>query len=150
MKTDERKQALLHHYRQPFHRTTEPFPANYTIGKGTNPACGDDVEIGLELDAQGNLINAQFRARGCSICIASSSMLMRILSKMRSQALPKQALQTLKDTLETWLTESTLELPNELPEVLLPLSLVKSMPARKKCVMLIWHALENAMPMSID
>lgn len=137
------KQSLLQHYRQPFQRTNGAFTDDYAIGKGRNTSCGDEVELGLKLDDQSRIIDAKFKARGCSVCIASASILMTILDTMKQTPAPQQDLQCLKQDLKNWLEDTRQDLPSTLPSSLAPLALVKSMPARRKCVMLIWNALDQ-------
>lgn len=139
------KALLLAHYKKPHNRHKGEFSDDYVKARGTNPVCGDDLEIGIKVNAQKQLTDAKFRARGCSICIASASMLMNILESVYEQPDFAIALMSIKSELEQWLHDENASFSPYLPEILHPLTLIKTMPARKKCVLLIWNALESAL-----
>jgi nitrogen fixation NifU-like protein len=67
------QEMILQHYRAPHGRGLPAGPAAYE-GARKNPLCGDDMRVGVVL--AGSVIDAVgFEGRGCSITMASASML---------------------------------------------------------------------------
>lgn len=130
------KEALLDHYRNPRNRGD---PGNaQVVRRGRNPRCGDDLEIGVDFDGD-TLSRVRFRGRGCSICIASASIMTEaITGKDFSEV------RTLTDFMHRWFGDDG-SAGDEAPEWLLPLSPVRQMPARRRCVLLAWEALNEAL-----
>ena len=101
-----------------------------------NPLCGDELELTLSLSA-GTIQDCKTQVRGCTICIASASMMSEmILAK------------TLKDAAKTSqiFTESLSKEAEEIPEsleLLRPLIALKTHRSRIKCMKLAWDALED-------
>lgn len=124
------KEALLDHFKNPRNHRREPFEGEYLTARGRNPRCGDDVEVGLKVE-QGLIVEAGFRGRGCSICMASTSMLVEALDHAEfteAKALYAQV--------RSWADEEV-----RLPDNLQPLDAVRSSPSRKRCALLGWNAL---------
>jgi len=130
------KKALLEHYRHP--RNKADTDDAQVIARGRNPRCGDDIEIGVDF-ADGTLSRIRFRGRGCSICIASASMMSEAATG-RDRA----GARALADAVDRWFGGDAAA-ADELPEVLHPLSPVRDMPARRRCVLLAWEALGQAL-----
>jgi nitrogen fixation protein NifU and related proteins len=130
------KEALLDHYRNPRNRADTGDAA--VVTRGRNPRCGDDVEIGVDFDGE-TLGRIRFRGRGCSICIASASM----MTEAASGRSIREA-RGLADFVHRWFGDEP-ELAGDAPEVLRPLSPVRDMPARRRCVLLAWEALGQAL-----
>jgi len=124
------KEALLDHFKNPRNHRREPFDGQYVTARGRNPRCGDDVEVGFKVE-QGHIVDAGFRGRGCSICMASTSMLVEALTK--SELVEAKALYA---QVKSWADEESL-----LPDNLRPLDAVRSSPSRKRCALLGWNAL---------
>ncbi len=130
------KEALLDHYRNPRNRADTGDAA--VVTRGRNPRCGDDVEIGVDFDGE-TLSRIRFRGRGCSICIASASMMTEAAGGRRiSEA------RGLADLVHRWFGDEP-GLTGDAPELLRPLSPVLDMPARRRCVLLAWEALRQAL-----
>lgn len=128
------KDVLMEHYRHP-HNRGELEQAD-VIRRGSNPRCGDDIEVGIKYDGD-RLEQVRFRGRGCSICIASASMMTdAVQGKSREEA--SQLYQKMKQ----WFEE---EMATEPLESLRPLAAVRSHSARRRCVLLSWEALEDAL-----
>jgi nitrogen fixation NifU-like protein len=129
------KAALLDHYRNPRNRG-DPSDAQ-VVRRGRNPQCGDDVEIGVDFDGE-ILRRVRFRGRGCSICIASASIMTEATSgRSRDQAW------RIADFVQRWFGKGPVE--DAPPDLLQPLSPVRDIPARRRCVLLAWEALESAL-----
>ena len=73
MINDERQAIILDHYRNP--RRNGQLAAPDVSQRGTNPFCGDEVTIQLQVE-DGVVTDAAFEGRGCSISQATASMLM--------------------------------------------------------------------------
>jgi len=130
------KSVLLDHFRHP--RNKGDLEGADIVCRGSNPRCGDEIEVGLFF--QGSFIDkVKFRGRGCSICIASASMMTEVVSG-RSTDEARQ----LCDSMQNWFGQSSgLEI-SEAPEELEALSAVREYPARRRCVLLSWEALSDA------
>jgi nitrogen fixation NifU-like protein len=130
------KQALLDHYRNPRNRENPSGAA--VVRRGRNPRCGDDLEVGVDFDGD-TLSQIRFRGRGCSICIASASMMTEaVVGKTRPEVKQLSA-----DLYRCLGSEENGSMP-EPPSVLAPLSTLKQYPARRRCVLLAWEALSDA------
>jgi nitrogen fixation NifU-like protein len=130
------KEALLDHYRHP--RNKADTGDAQVKARGRNPRCGDDLEIGVDFEGD-TLSRVRFRGRGCSICIASASMMTEaVTGKSRDEAGRMSAF------MDAWFTGSPVD-DNEAPELLRPLSPVRAMPARRRCAMLAWEALNDVL-----
>ena len=132
------KEALLEHYRQPRNRSEGAIQDADAIKRGSNPRCGDDIEVGIFLH-DGRLEKLQFRGRGCAVCIASASMMTEAVAGMATD----QAL-SLGEDMQAWFGDPDKASTTGLPGSLLPLEALRGHPARKKCVLLCWEALAEA------
>lgn len=131
------KDTLLKHYKQPHNKCSDGLAGADIVQRGSIPRCGDDIEIGLYLD--GDFIEqVKFRGRGCSVCIASTSMMTEATSGQS-----KSAASQLQQQMAEWLqgNNEAFEPPRDLGA----LSAVRDHPARKKCVLLPWQALASAL-----
>jgi len=131
------KDALLDHFRHPRNRE-DPRGAQF-VSRGSNPRCGDDLEVGVDFDGN-RLSRVRFRGRGCSVCIASASMMTEaVAGKTRSEA------SHLYQQMYTSFKGRVGDCPTAPPEPLRPLSAVQQYPARHRCVLLSWEALADAL-----
>ncbi len=128
------REILLDHYRHPRHHG-EVMPAD-AKEHGHNPLCGDEVDISLRLK-DGRLEAVGFEGQGCSISMASASMM---AEEIDGKSLTE--VQDLIDRFRGLLVEG--RDPSELGEMgdLEALSGVRRYVARIKCAMLPWTALE--------
>lgn len=131
------KAALLDHYRNPRNRA-DPAGAD-VVSRGRNPRCGDDLEIGVDFDGD-TVARVRFRGRGCSICIASASMMTEAVG-----GISRNAARELGAFMEAWFTPGAGIDDAAAPETLRPLSPVRGQSARRRCVMLAWEALSQAL-----
>lgn len=141
------KDALMQHFKYPYNKHTGPFAESFVSARGSNPKCGDDIEVGIEFtsfEASADISKAGFRGRGCSVCLASASMMVKAIEGMSA----KQA-HDLAKTIHAWV-ENTLVDEHNIPEDLQALEAVKNHPARKKCVMLAWNALHEVIESKFD
>ena len=71
---DQLKRLVLDHYKNPRNRVNEPMTDASVVERGRNPQCGDEIEVGLYIEDQ-TIRDIKFRGRGCSICIATASIM---------------------------------------------------------------------------
>ena len=84
------REQILEHYKRPhnFGRLERP-DLSY---EDSNPFCGDEQRIDIELDADGRVAGVGFEGKGCAISTAATSMLTDELEGMSREellALPK-------------------------------------------------------------
>ena len=129
------KEVLLDHFHNP--RNKGELDGMDMVRRGSNPRCGDEIEVGIACD-DGLLEAVRFRGRGCSICLASASMMTESISGLKIQ----QARQLIAE-LQQWIGNADNEIPPN--ENLSALGPIRQHPARKKCVLLAWQALDEAL-----
>jgi nitrogen fixation NifU-like protein len=132
------KETLLDHYRHPRNRCDGPIHGADAVERGANPRCGDEVEIGIFLKDK-RIEDIQFRGRGCAICIASASMMTDAVI-----GLNVANTQLLCEKMRAWFGEVDTASDPVLPDTLQALAAVRKHPARQKCVLLSWEALDDA------
>ena len=141
------KDALMKHFKHPYNKHVGEFPSGFRIARGRNPKCGDDIEVGIKFQSiqPFSLIEqVSFKGRGCSVCLASASMMVKTIESMDSEDVL-----SLSEKMQLWV-DNKLENEKGIPEELLPLGAVKDHPARKKCVMLAWNALTEIIMDKMD
>jgi len=136
------KDQLLKHFRKPYNKGGLK-EADFKQ-RGSNPRCGDELEIGVFFN-ENEIDQVRFAGRGCSICIASASMMMEAV-----EGLDSEEMKCLCHTVTDWFADGDHEQPKGLPEALLPLIDVHGHSARKKCVVLGWEALDGALNSMAD
>jgi len=125
------KAQLLDHFKKPRNKVLGELTVMQVVRRGSKPRCGDEIEVGLSL--KDNLIDLiQFRGRGCSVCIASASMMTEFITGK-----PVEHAKIIAIQMQRWIEGEDVNIPS----ILKPLKAVRHHPARKKCVMLAWHAL---------
>lgn len=67
------REVILDHHRHP--RNFGPLPGADAQVEGFNPLCGDRVEVALKVSGGKVLAECKFTGEGCSICMASASMM---------------------------------------------------------------------------
>lgn len=108
--------------------------------RGHNPNCGDDITIHLKVK-DGILADITYEGHGCAISEVSSSIMIDLLKG--------ETLEVAKEKTAVFMGMIKDEVPEDVAEELLEdaaiLSNIKTMPARVKCAVLAWHALDEAM-----
>jgi len=130
----------MDHYRNPRNRE-DPKGAD-VVRRGRNPRCGDDLEVGVDFDGE-RVKRVRFHGRGCSICIASASMMTEAVSGSTRLEVEK-----LYADLSLVFDSNADPVPSTPPGPLRALSAVKPYPARRRCVLLAWEALAEAIRVS--
>lgn len=130
------KTVLLDHFHHP--RNKGDLSGADILRRGSNPRCGDEVEVGVYLQGTG-IGKVRFRGRGCSLCIASASMMTESVCGKTSGEV-----RHLCESLKAWFGQGSGEAVPALPADLEALSAVRDYPARRRCVLLSWEALSDA------
>ena len=133
------KAVLLDHFHNP--RNKGELEGMDSIQRGSNPRCGDDIEVGV--NCENDIVKSvRFRGRGCSICLASASMMSECASGLK-----RQQLLDLSRQMQAWFDDINKAPPDN--TTLAALGAVRAHKARKKCVLLAWEALDEAMERQI-
>ena len=129
------QEMILDHYRRPRNKgTMENADASVEM---KNPLCGDEIALQVAFDGD-EIRDVKFSGRGCSISQASASMMTQLLKGKTRQEI--DAIRTRFRDLMLGAAEATEELGP-----LRALSGVARFPARVKCALLAWNALESAL-----
>ncbi len=67
------REHILDHYKNP--RNYGRMGHATVSSKGSNPLCGDEIEIFLKIDKKGKITDVKFLGKGCAISQASASLL---------------------------------------------------------------------------
>jgi nitrogen fixation NifU-like protein len=132
------QEIIIDHYKSPRNKGTLAHVDLHS--EGFNPFCGDQVILGLGLDADGRIDEVAFEGQGCSISQASASMLTEQLKGMsldEAEALVK----TFKGIMAGDELSDAQE--DELGEIA-ALQGVRQFPIRIKCALLGWTTLQDA------
>jgi nitrogen fixation NifU-like protein len=130
------KTVLLDHFHHP--RNKGDLTGADVVRRGSNPRCGDEVEVGVYGDGD-RIDKVRFRGRGCSVCIASASMMTEAVGGKA-----KEDARRLCESVQGWFRQGAADEPQTLPAELEALSAVRGYPARRRCVLLSWEALSDA------
>src|SRR5256886_11679356 len=130
------QEVILDHSRKP--RNFGDLPDASVRVHGDNPACGDEIHVGVKFDAEGGLQDIKFSGHGCAISQASAS-LMTLKIKGKSRAEVMEMLRAFRDLVTTDTSES----PKTLGDLRV-MQGVRKFPQRVKCAMLAWRAVQQA------
>jgi len=131
------REIILDHYKHPRgrHLLTAPSGESHQI----NPTCGDEVTVQVSLDDAGHLVLG-YEGQGCSISQASAS----VMSELVTGSDPDAADEVRHGFVELMRSKGSAE-PNEdlLGDGIAFVGVAKY-PARIKCALLPWVALQDA------
>ena len=131
------QEVILDHSRRP--RNFGVLEKPDVLVHGDNPSCGDEIHLGVQFGADGNLQEIKFSGQGCAISQASASMMtMKLKGKSRAEAVE------MADTFKNLVTGAATEPSTKLGDLQL-LQGVRKFPQRVKCAMLPWRAVEQAL-----
>ena len=131
------QEMILDHYRRPRNKGALE-KADATV-EMKNPLCGD--EITLQVAFEGNSVcDLRFSGRGCSISQASASMMTQLVKGKSGEEIDSMR----KQFRDLMLGNATTADESQLGS-LRALSGVARFPARVKCALLAWNALETAL-----
>ena len=131
------QEVILDHSRRP--RNFGELPDAAMRVHGDNPACGDEIHLGVKFGPKGDLQNIKFTGHGCAISQASASLMtMKLKGKSRVEAME------MLDAFHELVTQETDHAPKSLGDLRLMRG-VRKFPQRVKCAMLAWRAVEQAL-----
>jgi nitrogen fixation NifU-like protein len=131
------QELILDHYRRPRNKgTLENADASVEV---KNPLCGDEIGLQVAFDADG-VRDLRFSGRGCSISQASASMMTQLVKGKTGEEIEaiRKQFRDLMMGVESGADEARLG-------ALRALAGVARFPARVKCALLPWNALETAL-----
>ena len=132
--------VILDHSRRP--RNFGDLPNAAVRVHGDNPACGDEIHLGVKFGTDGGLQDIKFTGHGCAISQASASLMTsKLKGKSRAEATG------MLRAFHALVTDETAEAPKMLGDLRL-LQGVRKFPQRVKCAMLAWRAVEQALQQS--
>jgi nitrogen fixation NifU-like protein len=129
------RETVLEHYRRPRHRS--PLAAPDASALVHNPVCGDQVRVEIAL-REGKIAEIASIARGCSIAVASGSVMTELVLERSPDAVP--ALETALRALVEG--RGAVE---GLDARLRAFERVAQIPSRRGCATLAWEALAQAL-----
>jgi nitrogen fixation NifU-like protein len=131
------QEVILDHYRRPRNKgTLENADANVEM---RNPLCGDEIDLQVAFDGDA-VSDLRFSGRGCSISQASASMMTQLV-KGKS----KQEITMIWQQFRNLMLGDASAADDPQLGSLRALSGVARFPARVKCALLAWNALETAL-----
>jgi nitrogen fixation NifU-like protein len=128
------RETILDHYHNPRNQGVLGDPTVEV--EGVNPLCGDELTLFLDV-AENKIKDIKIKSRGCSVNMASGSMMTEVVSGINLEKAEEFIQQFKKLMLEK---DEIVELPEEM-EDLEALKGVKKYPVRIKCALLPWNTL---------
>lgn len=130
------KEVILDHYRAP--RNKGRLDPHDIALERNNPLCGDEIEVFLRFDGD-ELEGVSFDGKGCSISLASASMMTEKVTR-----LPAKDAAAIAESIKRMMAGEEDGDPNELGD-LVSLKGVVKYPVRIKCALLGWNTLLEAL-----
>jgi len=131
------KEVVLDHCRRP--RNFGELPDADAHVHGDNPSCGDEITLHVKFGANNDIADAAFTGSGCSLCMASASMMTQKIKQR-----PTADAEALWASLHGLLTAEVEPEPDDKLGELQVLQGVRKFPMRVKCATLPWQALRQA------
>jgi nitrogen fixation NifU-like protein len=131
------QEIILDHYKHPRGRALLADPAGES--HQVNPTCGDEVTVQVALDSDGHLL-VGYEGQGCSISQASTS----VMSEMVTGADPADADIVRRAFVELMHSKGAAEPDEDVLGDGVAFVGVAKYPARIKCALLPWMALQDA------
>ncbi|MCY4438523.1 MAG: SUF system NifU family Fe-S cluster assembly protein [Chloroflexi bacterium] len=130
------KEIILDHYQSPHNRGRPPHA--HIEAEGSNPLCGDEIEVYVLLDGD-RLKELRFDGAGCAISLAAASMMSEVL-----EGKSKEEAGIISDLFTALMHGEDVSLPEEM-EDLESLKGVANFPLRVKCALLPWTTLAHGL-----
>lgn len=131
------QELILDHYRRPRNKGTLESPDR--IVPMRNPLCGDEIDLHVKFDGD-RVTDLKFTGRGCSISQAAASMMTEaVKGKTAAEA------SALWDRYHAMILGDQSAASDKTLGPLRSLSGVSKFPARVRCALLAWNALEEAL-----
>lgn len=131
------QEMILDHYRRPRNKGEIPEADETIVMK--NPLCGDEITIQVRHDGD-TIADIGFSGRGCSISQASASMMTQLVKGKRIEEV-----ESLRARFRDMVMGNEAVKDDQSLGSLRALSGVARFPARVKCALLAWNALEESM-----
>jgi len=129
------KEMIQDHYRHP--RNKQALKPDETGAVLDNPSCGDRVALKIDWDEKDRITSVVFDGEGCSISMASASMMTEILSgKARDEAIA-----TAEKIHRIFRGEEDVENLEAFGDIISLQGLIQY-PVRLKCATLAWQTLD--------
>ena len=128
------RSVIMDHYKNP--RNKGVLEENNVTIDMNNPTCGDVIHLTLKVE-DGIVRDAKFEGEGCSISMASASMMTQIVKNKDLDTAQKYA-QLFSDMMLGKEIDDSIDLGD-----IEALSGVAKFPARIKCATLAWKAMEK-------
>jgi nitrogen fixation NifU-like protein len=136
------QELILDHYRRPRNKGSITEPDSSVMMK--NPLCGDEIELQLRFDGD-TIGDVKFTGQGCSISQASASMMTELVKgKASSDAV------RLRETFRAMVMGDATAAEDKALGRARAFSGVAKYPARVKCALLGWNALEEGVRQRAD
>lgn len=130
------QEIIIDHYKTPRNRGKIESP-DIDVSD-SNPLCGDDICLHAKLSGE-TMTDVRFEGRGCSISMASASMMTEVL-KGHGRDVAKKYIDAVKAMMHGDCPLTSEELGD-----LEALKGVAAFPARVKCALLAWTTMEKAL-----
>ncbi|MTH53886.1 SUF system NifU family Fe-S cluster assembly protein [Bacillus mangrovi] len=127
------RQVIMDHYKNP--RNKGALEDSLTIDMN-NPTCGDRIHLTLKIE-DGKVTDAKFDGEGCSISMASASMMTQAIKGQDTETALKLS-EIFSDMMQGKEYDDTIDLGD-----IEALQGVSKFPARIKCATLSWKAMEK-------
>jgi nitrogen fixation NifU-like protein len=131
------QELILDHYRRPRNKGSLEKPDASAEIK--NPLCGDEIGLQVSFD-EDRVSDLKFSGRGCSISLASASMMTQLVKGKRASEID-----ALRARFRALMLGDLSAATDETLGSLRALSGVARFPARVKCALLAWNALESVL-----
>ena len=131
------QEMILDHYRRPRNKgTLDRADASVEM---KNPLCGDEITLQVAFNGNG-VSDLKFSGRGCSISQASASMMTQLVKGKDAEEI-----NALRNRFREMVLGDPSAVTDERLGSLRALSGVARFPARVRCALLAWNALESAL-----
>lgn len=131
------RQVIMDHYKNP--RNRGEFEGETLTVNMNNPTCGDRIQLQMKVE-DGKIAGAKFVGEGCSISLASASMMTQAVKGLK----PEEALEMSAIFSDMMLGKDYDEERFDLGDIE-ALQGVAKFPARIKCATLAWKAMEKGL-----
>jgi len=132
------QELILDHYRRPRNKGTLEYPDARVAMK--NPLCGDVIDLQLVFGDDGTVADVRFTGQGCSISQASTSMMTELIKGKRLAEVER-----LRDRFRAMIMGDATAAADASLGRARALSGVARYPARVKCALLAWNALDEGL-----
>lgn len=131
------QEIILDHYKHP--RGVGLLPDAVGESFQVNPTCGDEVTVGVRLD-EGGHVHIGYEGQGCSISQASASVMTELLEDASVETMERAE----RAFLEMMHSKGAAEPDEDILGDGIAFAGVSKYPARIKCALLPWMALQDA------